>query len=67
MLGRQVLYHLLNVRATWTVVLLFVLLHITRMTGIYHHAQPLVEMGSCELFAWSDSKHDPLNLYLWSS
>jgi hypothetical protein len=34
------------------VILLFVLLHIAGMTGMCHHTQPLVEMGSCELFAW---------------
>jgi hypothetical protein len=33
------------------VILLFVLPHIAGMTGVHHWAQPLVEMGSRELFA----------------
>jgi hypothetical protein len=37
----------------WTMVLLFVLPSIVGMTGMYHYAQLLVEMGSNELFALS--------------
>jgi hypothetical protein len=25
--------------------------HVAGMTGVYHYIQPLVEMGSCEIFA----------------
>jgi hypothetical protein len=32
----------------------FVLPHIARMTNANHHTQPLVEMGSCKLFAQVD-------------
>jgi hypothetical protein len=32
-------------------IVLFVLPHIAEMTDVYHCAQPLVEMGSPELFA----------------
>jgi hypothetical protein len=37
------------------------------MTGVYHHAQPLVEMGSCELFAWLALNCDPPDLHLPST
>jgi hypothetical protein len=47
-------------RPAWTAVLLLVLPHITGMTDMHHCNQPLVEMGSCECFAWS-------GLQLWSS
>jgi hypothetical protein len=38
-------------RLTWFMILPFVLPCIARITGVCHHAQSLVEMGSCELFA----------------
>jgi hypothetical protein len=38
-------------RLAWTVILLFTLLAIARMTGMYHYAQHFsVEMGSCKFF-----------------
>jgi hypothetical protein len=38
----------------WPGFLLFALPRIAGMTGKHHRVQPLVEMGSWELFAWSD-------------
>jgi hypothetical protein len=38
-------------RSSWTVTLLFVLPHIVGMTGTRHCTQPLVGLGSCEVFA----------------
>jgi hypothetical protein len=36
----------------WTAVFVFLFLSIAEMTGVYHQAQPLVESGSHESFAW---------------
>jgi hypothetical protein len=59
MLARQVLCHLCHVsspfcsgcfggtvRLAWTVILLFMLPSVAGTTGMHHHAQLLVEMGS---------------------
>jgi hypothetical protein len=35
----------------WIMILLFVLPYIAGMTDAHHHGQPLVQMGSHELFA----------------
>jgi hypothetical protein len=52
-------------RLTWPMILLFVLLSIARLTGMCHHTQPLVVIGSYELFV-QISLHPP-NLCLPSS
>jgi hypothetical protein len=41
---------------TWTSILLYVLPGRAGITVALHHAQPLVEMGSCKLFAWAGLK-----------
>jgi hypothetical protein len=51
-------------RVAWTVILLSVLPHETGMTGMYHHTQPLIEMGSHELFAQLTSNCNPPDLCL---
>jgi hypothetical protein len=38
-------------RQAWTQILLCMLPFIAAMTGTHHHTQPLIEMGSHELFA----------------
>jgi hypothetical protein len=43
----------------WTTILLFVLPHELEITGMSHHTQPLVEMGSCELLAWAGLEPQP--------
>jgi hypothetical protein len=40
-------------RLAWTLILLFVLSHVIRMTDMYHCAQLLGKMGSLKLFAWA--------------
>jgi hypothetical protein len=40
-------------RSPWTMIFLFVLPCIARMTDACHHAQKLVKMGSHKLFAWT--------------
>jgi hypothetical protein len=39
-------------RPAWNAVFLFVLLCVAGMTGTYYHTQPLIEIGSHNLFAW---------------
>jgi hypothetical protein len=43
---------------SWVTILLFYTSQCLTlaMTGTHHHAQILVEMGSCELFAWAGLK-----------
>jgi hypothetical protein len=41
-------------------ILLFTLPCVAGMTGACHHAQPLPEMGSHELFAWAGLKPQSL-------
>jgi hypothetical protein len=43
-------------RLSWTTILLFVLLHVPGMAGAHHHTQPLVEIGSQELFTRASHK-----------
>jgi hypothetical protein len=38
-------------RLTWTLIPPICASCIAGVTGMHHHAQPLIEMGSCELFA----------------
>jgi hypothetical protein len=45
-------------------VLIFVLLHISGMTGICHYAQPLIEMGHKKFFVQLASNNNPPNLCL---
>jgi hypothetical protein len=46
----------LYVQITWAKFLLFILPLVAGMTGAGHHAQPLVETGSHEFFAWAGLK-----------
>jgi hypothetical protein len=49
----------------WNIILLFMLPCFAGMTGMNHYAQPLVKMGSLELFAQVASNYDHY-LTLWS-
>jgi hypothetical protein len=43
-------------KPAWTTVFLFVLLRVVGMISAKNHTQPLVVMGSYELFAWGSLK-----------
>jgi hypothetical protein len=47
----EVGYHFMPWLA-WIMILLFVLLYISGMTGVYHCIQSLVEMEHHEIFCW---------------
>jgi hypothetical protein len=54
-------------RPAWTTILLFVLPRTAEMTHMYQHTQPVVEIGSHELFAQTVSNLDPPQLCLPSN